>query len=394
MRIVDEVHNEIIIEDRDLQDLVHTYAFRRLKGLKQQGNTFYLLPGAVHTRYSHSLGVYANAVKIADRLEASGTILLSHYERKLIQLTALLHDIGHGPYSHCFEAITGINHKEWTAKIIIEDDEIGEILNRTPGIKEDVIHVLGKKGRFPILENIFFSPLGADSLDYLERDLLHSGLEIVPFDANIIIQNLEWRDNTFTVNYDACQEIERLLIVKNQLHEFGFGHPFTIGKDLLLKLVFKRASFLYQNGCLHNVPQPVIPVLKGSCMLQVSEVLELSDRTIYETVCEWAKEKDAALSALSLTYISPNLNLNWTEVDRKTYELLNQQLKHSDFSFESELFAPNPKYAFYTGGIRISMNERIFDVTQLSARIREQAESPDKFYLYFANENPLLYLQM
>ncbi|PGU10504.1 HD domain-containing protein, partial [Bacillus thuringiensis] len=94
--------------------------FQRLAYIKQQGHTYFLHENAIHTREEHSIGVYMLVNKVIEHLTEIGDIHLSKYERKLVSTVALLHDVGHGPYSHCFQQISGEDHGEWTVRIIQE----------------------------------------------------------------------------------------------------------------------------------------------------------------------------------------------------------------------------------------------------------------------------------
>ncbi|CAH2463930.1 HD domain-containing protein [Bacillus mycoides] len=119
MRFTDPIYGPITIHNRDIIRLIDTKAFRRLAYIKQQGHTYFLHENAIHTRKEHSIGVYILVNKVIEHLSMIGDISLSEYERKLVSTVALLHDIGHGPYSHCFQQISGEDHGDWTAKYFI-----------------------------------------------------------------------------------------------------------------------------------------------------------------------------------------------------------------------------------------------------------------------------------
>lgn len=104
--------------------------------------------------------------KVIEHLTEIGDIHLSKYERKLVSTVALLHDVGHGPYSHCFQQISGEDHGEWTVRIIQEDEEIRTILNQTPRLLDDVTKALIEDGVFPIIDELLFNSLGMDQLDF------------------------------------------------------------------------------------------------------------------------------------------------------------------------------------------------------------------------------------
>ncbi len=150
MHVAHPIYGPISIHDIDILQLIDTKAFQRLAYIKQQGHTYFLHENAIHTREEHSIGVYVLVNKVIEHLTEIGDIHLSKYERKLVSTVALLHDVGHGPYSHCFQQISGEDHGEWTIRIIQEDEKIRAILNQTPGLLDDVMKALTEDGVFQL----------------------------------------------------------------------------------------------------------------------------------------------------------------------------------------------------------------------------------------------------
>ncbi|MGM9986009.1 MAG: HD domain-containing protein [Bacillaceae bacterium] len=127
MIIKDAIHGIVEIENQDIIDLIHTPYMQRLRHIKQQGNTYFLQPNAIHNRLEHSIGVYILSEKFANIFE-----VFTPYEKKVLMVSALLHDIGHGPFSHCFQSIFKLDHGDITVRMVNECAEIKEILQRTP----------------------------------------------------------------------------------------------------------------------------------------------------------------------------------------------------------------------------------------------------------------------
>ncbi|WJH33691.1 HD domain-containing protein [Paenibacillus sp. CC-CFT747] len=385
----DPIHGPIEVEDQDMQDMIETKAFQRLKGLKQQGNTYYLLPEASQTRYSHSLGVYANSAAILERLASGNDIRISDYERKLAGMAALLHDIGHGPYSHCFEHMTGRHHEEWSIRIIQEEEEVGGILDRTPGLRSDVVDVISKSGRFHVLEDVIFSQLGADSLDYHKRDHWHSGLKTDSFDLQKLIDHLSYKDHHLVIDRLAIPEIENLLKVRKDLFERGFGHPFVAGKDLLLKLIVRRASFLHESQGLESTPPRLLPILDPYAHWPVEDYLEWNDDFINQVVVSWVEQKDELLSHLSACYLNPAITLKWTEMDQEACQAVREKVSQPEWRFHTEVLVPNPKYGYYTGGIFVWEKDERVEVREWSPFIKEFSMFTPKSYLFYIVKSPL-----
>ncbi|MBE5106749.1 HD domain-containing protein [Bacillus thuringiensis] len=155
MHSKDPIYGPISIHDRDILRFIDTKVFQRLAYIKQQGHTYFLHENAIHTKKEHSIGVYVLVSKVIEHLTEIGDIHLSEYERKLLSAVALLHDVGHGPYSHCFQKISGEDHGDWTIRIIQEDEEIRTILNQTSGLLENVTEALTDDEVFLIIVKCF-----------------------------------------------------------------------------------------------------------------------------------------------------------------------------------------------------------------------------------------------
>ncbi|RKN85683.1 HD domain-containing protein [Paenibacillus ginsengarvi] len=384
MIVQDPLHGSIRIDDVDIRELAHTAAFRRLAGLKQQGHTCLLLPEATHSRYSHSLGVYANMRSMIEKLQAAGSTRFEPFEIKIGLTAALLHDIGHGPLSHCFEAITGIHHERWTTRMIAEHPELADVLARTPGLTEGVLSVIGRYGDYPVLQELLFSQIGADRLDYTARDWYFSGIGAEPLEPEAFIRAMWLRAGRLVLLPEAVPYVEQFVRVKRKLFEQGFQHPDVIGKDVLLKLLFKRARLLFVSGQLQDVPEPLLPLFDGS-FWPVAAYAELDDESIGAAAARWAGHEDALLSLIGRTYLAPlKSSIAWKELDGADDPRAIAVLPEAGAPFLSEIAEQQIKYGCYRAGIGIAAESgRIFDVSELSETIREHSRYSGKRYLFY-----------
>lgn len=170
--------------------LIDTEAFSRLRRIKQLSHAYVVYPSAVHTRFEHSLGAAYIAGRMCDELQ------FDQEQKRLVRMAVLLHDIGHGPFSHLFEEVLQwVNHSmqdihEYISRLIIQNDaEIGDILGDD---RDAVIGLLGggDAGEMPILSQIVSGGLDADKLDYLRRDSHHIGAAYGHFDLERILYTL------------------------------------------------------------------------------------------------------------------------------------------------------------------------------------------------------------
>lgn len=196
MEVRDPIHGFIQYEDKE-ERIINTRVFQRLRNIKQLALASYVYPGALHTRFDHSLGVMHLARKIAERLELSKKI-------KIVTLAGLLHDIGHGPFSHISEQILErftLNLKDllnkWRADnahelmsilIIKFNKELRKFMSNSE--REEIIKILQKHEKRFLEKDIVSGPLDADKLDYLLRDTYFTGVKYGVFDIDKIIESM------------------------------------------------------------------------------------------------------------------------------------------------------------------------------------------------------------
>lgn len=202
-RIRDPIHDLIQFEDSGLEarcwEVVKTRPFQRLRRIKQLGFSEMTYPGATHSRLAHSLGVFNTARQLTSIVEKLKKNAGTGYDLIAAQAAiaaALVHDIGHGPFSHAFESATkmagfGVDHEEWTIRIIRETS-IREIFESvTPGFSNRVASIIGSDSPSDIYGSIVSSQFDADRLDYMRRDRLMTGSQHAAIDFTWLLANLE-----------------------------------------------------------------------------------------------------------------------------------------------------------------------------------------------------------
>ncbi len=201
--IRDPVHNIIEIED-DIVQLIDTYAFQRLRRIRQLGVAWLVYPAAEHSRLSHSLGVFAMCKRLISALRRnSKSFGLDKEEVKLVTVAALLHDIGHGPFSHAFENAVGklggsFNHEKMSIRIIQEYDKINLLIKKYgESASKQICQILRKEYPNPHVGSIISSQFDADRLDYLLRDSYMTGANYGRFDVDWLLENISVETSTF-----------------------------------------------------------------------------------------------------------------------------------------------------------------------------------------------------
>src|SRR5690554_4342600 len=157
----DPIHGYVNVSYEIITELIDSSVFQRLRRIKQLSGVQMVFHGAEHSRFSHSLGVYEVANRIIKNTELKDKLTIR--EQLLVLISALLHDIGHGPYSHAFEDVFLVDHEEIGSRIILENKELRRILNKIDqNFATDVAGIILKKGKFPLIEQLISSQLDVD----------------------------------------------------------------------------------------------------------------------------------------------------------------------------------------------------------------------------------------
>lgn len=218
------------IDIRDIMPIVHHPLFQRLLHILQLGSNLGVFPGASHNRFEHALGVYGKTSLFCDRLVREG--FLTKYQAKNIALFGLLHDIGHGPFSHVIEELTPVNHDENGFKIIGQlDKEIKE----SGGDPKFIKSLFGRKNDF--YKIVMDKNLGMDKLDYLERDVYHTGFGQRP-DIKSVFDYLSFIDGHLVIDkksLEAAKQMQRLYTYMYK--EFYLHKSSQISQRFLEKMI-------------------------------------------------------------------------------------------------------------------------------------------------------------
>src|SRR5690625_4377909 len=183
----DPVHRYVRVKDQVIWDLIATPEFQRLRRIKQLGTTYITFHGAEHSRFNHSLGVYEIIRRILENFTEE--LNWDHEERMLCLTAALLHDLGHGPYSHCFEKVFDLDHEHFTKQIILRNTKVNQILTKVSrDFPKKVAEVINKTYHDKLIVSLISSQIDADRMDYLQRDAYYTGVSYGHFDMARILR--------------------------------------------------------------------------------------------------------------------------------------------------------------------------------------------------------------
>ncbi len=303
----DPIHQYIYVQDRLIWDLINTKGFQRLRRIKQLGTSYYTFHGAEHSRFSHSLGVYEITRKIISLFERKQYKEWPKEERMLALVTALLHDIGHGPFSHSIEKVFQVNHEEWSKRIIIEDEDIRQLLIQVDGqFPQYVVDVLNKTYDTSIVIDLISSQLDADRMDYLLRDAYYTGVNYGTYDLERILRVLRPYQGKLVVKDSGMHSVEDYLMSRYQMYWQVYFHPVTRSSEIILRKIFARAKELYSNQFSFSMLfEPIKHLFEPGFDIQAYMVLD--DPFIYTQFYFWTKEKDPILSDLTTRFLHRRL---------------------------------------------------------------------------------------
>ena len=210
----DPVHDYIHVQHQVIMDLINSKEMQRLRRIKQMGTASYTFHGAEHSRFSHSLGVYEIARKICDKFVRNYAVedggAWDDSERLVVLCAALLHDIGHGPFSHTFENIFNTDHETMTREIILsEATEVNQILRGvSANFPRQVASVIDKTYPNPQVVQLISSQIDADRMDYLLRDSYFSGTNYGNFDLSRILRVMHPYKDGIRFDYNGMHAVE------------------------------------------------------------------------------------------------------------------------------------------------------------------------------------------
>ncbi len=303
----DPVHRYVHVRDQLIWDLIKTKEFQRLRRIKQLGTLYLSFHTAEHSRFNHSLGVYEIVRRMIDEIFA-GREHWHNEDRPLALCAALLHDLGHGPFSHCFEKIFNTDHELYTQQIILGDTEVNHVLSRvSPEFPKEVAAVINKTHHNKLVISMISSQIDADRMDYLQRDAFYTGVSYGSFDMERILRLMRPTKDEVVIKESGMHAVEDYLMSRYQMYWQVYFHPVSRGGEVLLNRVLKRAKVLYEAGyAFKEPPKYLVPFFKSN-QVSVDAYLRLDEMVLNYYLQQWIDEEDAILSDLSRRFVNRDL---------------------------------------------------------------------------------------
>ncbi|MBI5153622.1 HD domain-containing protein [Candidatus Poribacteria bacterium] len=312
----DPVHDLIVLDlekpgDRLLFNLIDCREVQRLRRIRQLGMAHMAFHGAEHSRFSHSFGVMHLSRRLMERLTREAPV-----EERLalaVQCAALLHDVGHGPFSHVIEKFFADHHEAWTARIILDPGtEVHRVLSSFDSrLPADVVGVIRGGIQPGWLSRVISSQLDADRFDYLLRDSHMTGVKYGVFDLERLLLLLRVSDDgdKVVVSSKGLLPVEKYLQSRYQMYRQVYFHKTVTAAEAMLMSALRRAGDLAREGGCPGVPEdsPFGRVLAGKDNLAVADYLELDDSVILGALNAWSRCGDAVLADLSSRLLNRRL---------------------------------------------------------------------------------------
>lgn len=373
----DPVHRYIYVRDQVIWDLIGTREFQRLRRIRQLGTTYLVFHGAEHSRFSHSLGVYEIVRRIIDD-SFEGRPEWDNSERLVTLCAALLHDLGHGPFSHAFEAVFKTNHEQFTRDILLGDTEVNAILSK---VHEDfpgrIAQVIGNNYTNQQVVSLISSQIDADRMDYLQRDAYFTGVSYGHFDMERILRVMRPRKDMIIIKSSGMHAVEDYIMSRYQMYLQIYFHPASRSAEAILNHILKRAKYLSEVDYRFKFePTHFLPFFGQTVTLK--QYLALDESILMTYFQFWMEEEDSILSDLCRRFINRDLfeymDLN-PEEEPERYAWLVEQVKSMGFDPEYYVKPDSTSdlpYDFYRPGV-ISTKRPIY-LEMPSGEIRELAE--------------------
>ncbi len=307
----DPVHGFILVNADYLRQLIDTPEFQRLRRIRQLGVSYGTYHGAEHSRFGHSLGTLWIMQQMLDRLEHAGFSIAADV-RITALCAALLHAVGHGPFSHALENLLTQDktHEAWSQAIITGETEINKVLRQVDeSLPQQIADVLGGSYAGPaFVAELVSSQLDADRMDYLLRDSLYTGVTYGHFDLHRLINTLQLVDQHVVIQAKGVVAVEEYVLARYFMYWQVYFHKAIRSHELLLRAAWRRAVRLWQEGGLsaQHVTPGLVPVLSGSCS-DVGQYLLVDDYDVYSSLKQWRYHPDPILADLADRFLARRL---------------------------------------------------------------------------------------
>jgi HD superfamily phosphohydrolase len=399
--INDPVYGFISIPTELVFDLIEHQYFQRLRYIKQLGMTHLVYPGALHTRFHHALGAMHLMKMTIETLRSKGNEI-SAGEEEAVTIAILLHDVGHGPFSHALEntIVKGISHEDISILLMDRLNEQFEgRLTTAISIFKDTYHK-----RF--LHELVSSQLDMDRLDYLNRDSFFTGVSEGVISSERIIKMLNVKDDHIVIEEKGIYSVEKFIIARRLMYWQVYLHKTVIAAELLLVKILERSRELVLNGKKLFATPPLCHFLERTLTRDefvkdghIDVFTRLDDTDILSAVKIWADSDDFVLAKLCNDFVHRKLfhvDISNQQPDPQVIDNLrnNAMIKYGITADEVKYFVftgliTNNAYRVGDGNIGLLMKDgTVKDIATASdySNLEALAKTVEKYTLCYSKD--------
>jgi HD superfamily phosphohydrolase len=390
----DSLHGAIRLDRNDpaeamAMDLIDTAPFQRLRRIRQLGTAFLTFQGAESSRFTHSLGVLHLARRALQHLERHQPCLAE--QRPALYAAALLHDVGHGPFSHSGEEMYGMRHESWSGRLIRDHPALRDRLeDQRPGLSMEVADLL-EHGRHPVgaVKALVSSQLDCDRLDYLLRDSHSTGTSYGHLDLERILAALTLApDGSLALHPKGLMAVEHYLVVRQLMYRTVYNHRLNVVSTWLLCQAVSVARRLGPEGVWADAT--MARWLWHSEMLELADFLANDDLRSGYHLLRWSEEAPAELADPCRRLLDRRL-LQALDVSELVQERRLELLAEAQRLSRAAALVPEGNcglqqrrslgYDPYRGGLRLWDGQRLQSLEQRSALVRSLTNRQEMAWL-------------
>lgn len=379
----DPIYGFITIPNELIFDLIEHPYFQRLRRISQMGLSYLVYPGAHHTRFHHALGCM-HLMKNAINVLRFKKIEISKQEEDGLLIAILLHDIGHGPFSHAMEhsIVNGISHEYISLKFM-------EALNTEfSGALSLAIEIFKGDYHRKFMNQLISGQLDMDRLDYLKRDSFYTGVSEGNINAQRIITMLNVVEDKLVVEEKGIYSIEKFLVARRLMYWQVYLHKTSLAAEQLLIRILKRAKELHHSTYKLHANKALLYFLDHQVGIEqfdrsVLEVFSnLDDIDILSAMKGWSEEQDFVLSHLCQMLL--NRNLLKIKVKKKPIKIALKETYLENLMTKYKLSRTEAEYFVFTGVIEnqaYNLDKQNIHILMKTSKIRDVTKASDQFNL-------------
>jgi len=379
----DPIYGFITIPNSLIYDLIQHPYFQRLRRISQMGMSYLVYPGAHHTRFHHALGCMHIMQKAVQTLQFKG-VSISEEEENALYIAILLHDIGHGPYSHAMEhsIVEEVHHEELSLLFM-------EQLNKEfDGKLSLAIQVFKGEYHRKFMLQLISSQLDMDRMDYLKRDSFYSGVAEGNINSERLIQMMNVQDDYLVIEEKGIYSVEKFLVARRLMYWQAYLHKTSVVAELILTKILKRAKELTQKGTILPCSEPLQFFLQNKISLTdfdksvLDKFSYLDDYDVLGAIKAWQFHDDFVLQSLCRMILNRDLlKIQMTDDKPNKENLLVIKNKYISISGISDKEAD---YFVFKGKLKnqaYSKSSEPIRILKKDKTIEDVVEASDQLYL-------------